>query len=322
MSVNPKEKAAFQEMWNQAAKSGGADIPDGTYQFTILSARFHMSDKGRPQFKSKVRVTGGAEDYVGKEFEINDNLETPENMGWFKRKLSRLNISLPEDFDEVTDGTLAEQMTGKVFEGQAKTKNDFLNVYVNRLIGEAPVSKHTDDEPVSEDTEAEESEEGEGFEEGQAVTWKGKRGEIVELTDDGKYRVKAEDGKVYRVDKAILQAVDVEDEAAEEQAAEEVDEINGDEGIALPTPEEAESLPAAEVKKVLKELGIEAGAVKNPRAVLHGVATLAADPKAKIELTEIAPLAAALNVTVKKGAPIKDVTKALSNAVQELVGSN
>lgn len=313
MSVNPKDKEALQEMWSKAQHASSSDIPDGTYQFVILAARFHMASTGRPQFKIKVRIKGGAEEYVGKEFEINDNLETPENMGWFKKKLSRLNLVCPEDFDEIVDGTLAEQMVGKVFEGQAKTKNDFLNVYVNRLLGEETASKDTEEEPVSEHTETD----ADAYEEGQAVAWNGKVGEIVELCDDGKYRVRAGDGKVYRVDKTLLKPVAGEESEAETETTEDTDT---DDGVTLPTAEEVEGMPAAEIKKTLGAVGIDASGVKNPRAVLHGIATLAEDPKGKIELTEIAPLAAALNVQIKKGTMPKEATKALSVAVQELIG--
>lgn len=313
MSVNPKEKAQLQSMWGEARQGGSADIPDGTYQFQVVAARFHMSDKGRPQFKTKLKIKGGAEEYVGKELEINDNLETPENMGWFKKKLSRLGIAIPDDFDDITDGTLAAQMEGKVFEGQAKTKNDFVNVYVNRLIGDSPVEKADAEEAEEKEAPAEEPE-SDGLEEGQAVTWNGRTGTVIELCDDGKYRVKAGDGKVYRVDKALLKAA--------EEEAEETDMAGSDEeedAISLPTPDEIEGLPATEVKKLLKDLGLDAAKVKTPRVVLHGIATLIDDPKAKIELTEVAPMADALNVQIKKGTPIKDAIKALSSAVQALV---
>lgn len=309
--INPKEKAALQEMWGHA-ETASTDIPDGTYQFVIVGARFHMSDKGRPQFKTKLKVKGGAEEYVGKEFEVNDNLETPENMGWFKKKLTRLNIVTPEDFDEITDGTLAEQMVGKVFEGQAKTKNDFLNVYVNRLIGETHVTKEPEAGRGEESEDA--PEDTAELEEGQAVTWNGKTGEILEITDDGKYRVKAEDGKVYRVAKELLKAVE---EQAEDSG--EADGEGEDGSLAIPSAEEVESIPAAEVKKLLKDLGLDAAKVKTPRAVLHGIVTLIEDPAAKIALTEIAPMADALRVTIKKGTPPKDAVKALSKAVQALV---
>lgn len=313
--INPKEKAALQEMWGKS-ETAGTDIPDGTYQFIILSARFHMSDKGKPQFKTKVRVKGGAEEYVGKELEINDNLETPENMGWFKKKLARLNISTPEDFDEIVDGTLAEQMVGKVFEGQAKTKNDFLNIYVNRLLGEARVEPEAEPEDDSEDSP--EAKQPGGFDVGDVVTWRGHTGTVIEQTDDGKYRVKAEDKKVYRVAGQDLSPADAEQSETEEQDHEDAE--GGDEdSVELPTPEDVESLPATEVKKLLKDLGLDAAKVKTPRAVLHGIATLAADPKAKIDLTEVKPLAEALDVSI--GKDLKANIKSISSAVQELIGA-
>lgn len=320
MGVNPKEKAALQGMWGSAKQASTTELPDGTYQFQITGARFHMSNAGKPQFKTKLKVTGGAEDYIGKELEVNDNLETPENMGWFKRKLTRLGIAVPEDIDDIIDGTLAEQMTGKVFEGQAKTKNDFLNVYVNRLLGEKPVDNEDEKEEERQTGRAHAAEEPEsesGFEEGQSVTWPGHSGEILEIQDDGKARVKDDDdGKTYRVDVSKLELKQEEEELeTEEEQPEEA------EGIALPSPEEAETLPATQVKKVLADLGIEAAKVKQPRAVLHGIVTLANDPGGKIELTQINPMAEALGVALKKGTPFKDAVKQLSKAVSELVGA-
>ena len=139
MAVDPKEKRKFSEMFDEA-EAAGSDIPDGTYQFKVIGAEFAWEtkkdgSKGRPQFHQELEVVAGDEEYVGKKLKTRDNLETAENIGWFKKKLQRLNLRA--DGDEVQVGTLAEQIVGKVFEGQAKTKNDFLNIYVNRLLSEA-----------------------------------------------------------------------------------------------------------------------------------------------------------------------------------------
>lgn len=340
MAVTPKEKKMLQEMWNKS-QSGGQGLPDGTYQFEITGARFHLSNKQRPQFKTKLKVVGGEEEFKGQELEINDNLETAENMGWFKKKLQRLNIAQTEDFDEVIDGTVADQMKGKVFEGQVKTKNDFLNVYVNRLIADsAGTASSKDEEEEVEDTKGEAASE---IEEGSEVKWgNGKTGTVVEvLADDNQARVKKEDGTVVRV---ALNLLSINDETEEEEVeeteeedkapakgkkakdvdedeeSEEEEESENEKEFEVPEPDAVEDMKAGQVKDALSELGFEASDIKNARAVLHAFCTLAHDPKAKIQLEEIAPLSAALEVVVKKGAQFKDTLKALSAAVQERLG--
>lgn len=330
MSVSAKDKKTLQEMWNKS-ETAGQDLPDGTYQFQVASARFHMTEKGKPTFKSKLKVVGGDEEFVGKELEINDNLETAENMGWFKKKLQRLNITITEDFEEVMDGTVADQLKGKIFEGQVKTKNDFMNVYVNRLVGESDVAESVSKES-DEVVEKEESES--SIEEGTTVTWNGKTGTVIEvLADDNQARVKKEDGSVVRVALNLLsvseeaeEVVEEEEEEAPKKGAkkkddEEAEEDSEEEGaFEVPDPDAVEEMKNSDMKKALSELGFEASAIKNPRAVLHAFCTLAHDPKAKIQLEEVSPLAAALEVTVKKGAQFKDTVKVLSEAVQERLG--
>ena len=323
MSVNPKEKKMLQEMWTGAESAAGTDIPDGTYQFEIVSARFHMTDKNKPTFKTKVKVTGGDEEYIGQSFETNDNLETKENMGWFKRKLRKLNITITDDFDDIIDGAVAEEMEGLVFEGQVKTKNDFMNLYVNRLIGEAGKVSDDDDgeeekpkaKKAAKEEEEEETEEAESSEltEGDQVTWgDGKEGEIVEiLEDDGKARVKLEDDSIVRVKLDLLSKAEKSEKGDKEEETK-----DDEESIELPDAEDVEDMKAPDVRKVLKSLGFDPGDIKDPRGVLHSFCALAGDEKAKLDLSEIKPLADALEVELKKNAPMKDQLKALAKAVE------
>lgn len=320
MSVNAKEKKMLQELWNKAETAGGIDIPDGTYQFEILSARFHMTEKGKPTFKTKLKVAGGDEDYIGKEFEINDNLETVINQGFFKRKLRKLNITVPEDFSEITDGDIADEMEGKVFEGQVATKNDFVNVYVNRLVsdhdGEDRPSKKEEKEIAEEQEEKEEVEASSNkIAEGDAVTWgDGKSGKVVEiLEDDGKARVELEDETIVRVKLDLLKKDEVKEDEAEEEEEE-------GETFELPSADDVEGMKAADVRKALESLDFEPSDLKDARGVLHAFCTLAEDEDAKIELSEVAPLAAALEVTFKKDAAMKDRLKALAKAVHSRLG--
>lgn len=337
MAINPKEKAELEAKWNSAEEAGGSGLPDGTYQFKILKGAFKTGSNKKHAFKTMLEVVAGADDVIGETFEINDNLDTGENMGWFKSKLARLNVSLGDlTFDDIENGTLGEQLKGKVFEGQAKTKGGFLNVYVNRLIGEgADVGEESQEEDeekevkgkakskADKDEESEETEETDdtqAFEEGEQVTWSGKNGEVVEVEGSagkGLVRVKKEDGTIVRVKIEALEKVEAEEK---EETEEEEKEEGEDDQFALPDVNEVAEMSAKDVKEALKKLEMDASAVKNPRAVLSSFCALANDPAAKIELSEVLPLATALEVKIVKGSSFKDQLKALSKAVQAKMG--
>jgi hypothetical protein len=357
MSVNAKDKAALQKNWDDAEAAKGSELPDGTYQFQVIKKTgkgdktgFALTGKDKPVFKTALKVVGGDEEYMGQELYINDNLETAENMGWFKRKLSRLNVPLPEDISELTDGEVADAMIGKKFEGQVKTKNDFMNVYVNRLLGEAEGDDEEDDSKGGESKE---------IEEGDRVKWKSHEGVVVRIKDDGTVVFKDDEGEKWKADKDDVKIVeadeddedededddedsddkedkkeedsedddedeDDEDEKKEEDEDEEdeddEDEDEDDEEFVVPEPDDVVDMPASKVKAALKTLGIKAEKVKNPRAVLKAFCTLAHDDKAKLDMSEISPLASALGVELEKGQPIKETLKQLAKAVQKKLG--
>jgi preprotein translocase subunit YajC len=325
MAVNPKDKKELQKNWEGAEESGGGDLPDGTYQFKIKGARFHMTEKGKPQFKTKIEVVGGDEEFQGKELEVNDNLETSENMGWFKRKLRRLNIEVPESVDEITDGDVADAMEGKVFEGQVKTKNDFMNVYVNRLIvdGEGKGS-HEEEEDDDDDKKGKnkKDESSNEIEEGSRVTWGGgKEGEVIEIDeDDEEARVRKDDDTVVRVALNKLELVEKEEEEKEEEEESDKKGKKNSEELELPSADEVEDMKMPAVKEALEELGFDVDEIENARGVLRGFCALAEDPKAKLNLDEVKPLASALEVKLTKGDSLKDQSKAIGKAVAERLG--
>ncbi len=342
MSVNGKQKRELESMWDQAEEAGGPAIPDGTYSFKIVKAAFAMKSGSKPCFKRTLEVVSGPDDKIGETLEVNDNLETKENMGWFKSTLARLNISVSEiTMDDITNGTLAEQMVGKVFEGQAKTKGGFLNVYVNRMIEEgsgggeeeaeeeetagkkgkkgkaAEAEAEEDEEAEEEKEEAEEPE----LEAGDTVSYKDMEAEVVQvLSDEGLVRVKKSDGSIVRWKLEAVTKVEAEAEEAEETEEKEESEETEETEFELPAADDVEGMSAKDVKGALKQLDIDAAEVKNPRAVLKSFCALAHDKSAKLELSEVSPLATALEVSLKKSTPFKDQLKALAKAVQEKLG--
>lgn len=334
MSVNPKLKAELSDMFESAKEQsgGGVNIPDGTYQFKITDGgRFESAPK--PHYIHKAEVVKGADDTVGETVEIRDNMETADNMGWFKSRMSRLNVS-GLTFDDIEDGTLAEQLMGKVFEGMVKSKGGFANIYVNRLISEgsaedkASGKKGGKAEKGEEEEEQKEEKSEAAFAEGDAVTWTSKdgekkSGEVVEvIEDEGLTRVKKADDSIVRVRTEILKKA-AGKKAAKEEEEEEEEEKGGkgeQAGFELPAPEAVDEMSMKEVKDALGELSFEAADVKQPRAVLKAFCTLGHDADAKLEVTEVSPLADALGVTLKKGSTFKEQVALLSKAVQKRIG--
>jgi hypothetical protein len=328
MSVNAKQKRELQEMWEKAEEAGGPAIPDGTYQFKIAKAAFAMTGSNKPCFKMTLEVVAGPDEQVGESLETNDNLETRENMGWFKSKLARMNIN-EVGFEDITEGTLAEQLVGRVFEGQAKTKGGFLNIYVNRLISDgdgegAAAEKEEETEEKGEEKAEEKSSE---FEEGDKVTWefKGEKreGEFLGVSedDDTLARVKKDDDTVARVPLAKLSKAEAAEEAEEaEEEEQEEEKEEEDKEFELPEADDVDGMSAKDVKEALKALDFDASEIKNPRGVLKSFCTLAHDKGAKIELAEVSPLAAALDVKLDKKASFKDQLKSLASAVHKKLG--
>lgn len=350
MAVNPKERKALEKMWDDAKPTGGADIPDGDYTFVIVKAKPNMSDKGRPSMQQMLKISEGPEAFVGQEIPVRDNLESADNMGWFKKKLGRLGVEIPnkEDFieqllnGETGEGSLAAAMVGKKFVGTVKTKNDFLNVYVNKLVGEESVS---DSSSEDESTEADSGEE--AVEVGDVVSFTSKndgaqQGEVLEIIGDAA-RVKTTTGekKTYKlpIDKLTIvyeeeseEEVEEEEEApkgkakkadADEESEEEEEEAPKAKGkpkkpAAFPSRSEIEEMRLPEIKEALAEHGFDADDVKSPRSFAAGVAGFVEDGKDYMpEITELAPLCAALGVKYKKGDAPKAAVKALLAAVEE-----
>lgn len=335
-------------MWDDAKPTGGTDIPDGDYTFVIVKAKPHMSDKGRPSMQQMLKISEGPEAFVGQEVPVRDNLESADNMGWFKKKLSRLGVEIPnkEDFieqllnGETGEGSLAAAMVGKKFLGTVKTKNDFLNVYVNKLVGEESVSGG-ESEAESED-ESTAADAGDTIEKGDIVKFSSKndgpqQGEVLEILEDGAVaRVKADTGdkKVYKLPIERLTVV-YEEESEEEEVEEspkgkakkddeeEEEEAPKGKGKAakkaeFPSRSDIEDMRMPDIKEALSEHGFDVDEIKSPRSFAEGVAGFIEDGKDYMpEITELAPLCAALGVKYKKGDAPKAAVKALLNAVEE-----
>lgn len=332
MAVSPKEKAALQEMWGNAKapeRVAQVEIPDGKYQFAIVGWKSNI-DKHR--IEVVYRVIGGNDELIGLEVPQYENLGTEQNIGFFKDKLLRLKVQEekdPEDMDiDYVYGTGADSlkalMVGTTFEGQAKTKDGFVNVYANKLIERgvdvAGLPGGKGGEEGGEATETEQA--ATDLAEGDEVTFTSTKDGDLEgkitavLADEGKVKVAAND-KIYvlpidRVTKKEAAAEETE-EATETTETEETEETepaakangngkatNGN-GHGFPKPIKVKALNASDLKKLLAANGVKAEAVRQPREFATAIAGFIHDPKYMPELSALAPLAAGLGVKYAKG---------------------
>lgn len=134
--VNVEEE--LQELegaWDEAEDKGDSfgDIPDDRYQAKVTGARIGKSkSSNRIQIAWEFTIISG--EYKNRKKWAYDGLETKENLDYVKTRLARLKVKIPK---KISDGGLAEALEaciGLTCEIQVKTRGDFQNVYVNKLI--------------------------------------------------------------------------------------------------------------------------------------------------------------------------------------------
>ena len=319
MAVNPKEKKALQSMWEKASAPASADIPDGEYEFVILTAKPHVTNGGKPQIKMRMRIVGGNESFVGTEIDQVQNLETQENMGYFKKMLARLRVDLPESIEDVlSEDGVAASLVGKKFAGTAKTKGEFVNVYVNRLLGEMTADElEQGGESAAEETPAEETAEEPasegGIAVGSAVTFTSKvdgdlEGEVRELLEEEgveKARVYVEStNKVYKigVEKLTPKEADTEETPAEEETEETTEEAEGETSNGFPSVKQLTGMKLPDLKQALADAEFDIKKIAQPREFAVGLSGLLHDKKFLPQVTQLATLCAQLGLKYNKGA--------------------
>ena len=249
-------KAALQTAWKDAPDNG-VNIIEGVFQFKVDSAKYHETEK-TVGMKLQYKVIGGNEEYVGETINHFDNLTTQQNMSFFKQKLQKLGIPIPEDFNDIEDGTVASQMEGLCFEGQVKIKDGFVNIYVNKLVDseEEPAEEEVEVETEEASEESAEEEETEEVEEEETEEEETEEVEEEE-TEEGKDETEEEESE--------------EEESEEEEETEEEEKEEAEEEGGFPEPEEVASLKMSEVKKHFKDLGVDVNNVVYTKKALETV---------------------------------------------------
>ena len=142
----------LDKVWKDGLTSGAseADIPEGKYQAKVKEVELGKSSGGRPQCKWVWKIIGGAvEEVIGKEHTTYDGLESAMNMGFFFKKLRRFQIKPPESFEDMDEAV--QKCLGAVVDIQVKVKDDFTNVYVNKLVKAGAASAEKDEEEEEDD---------------------------------------------------------------------------------------------------------------------------------------------------------------------------
>lgn len=314
--VSAKELAALQGMWKGAKAQTDCNIPDGKYEFCIVEAGFRVTKNGVPQIVCKYKLVGGNEEFLNETVTINDNLQTEVNMGWFKKKLAKLGIAIPEDVTDL-DSRIPGELKGKKFAGELKSKDEFYNIYVNRFIEDMDLSAGTEAAPATEAEEEQPTTE-EPAEEttdalvvGDRVTFTSVKGgeiegELIEIIEaEGKSRVKTDEGKLFKtatekLSKVVVEAAAEETATEEEEAPAEEEESEGaaEEGSTFPTPEEVKALKLPELKQVCADNGVDAAKLKNPRMFVAGLSGFLYDPKYMPDLATLVALREGMGMKV------------------------
>ena len=221
--------------------TGFTEVPDGRYLAHLTGAQIGESkSSGRLQIQWTWTIADG--EFEGDTKLDFDGLETEDNLVFLGRKLARFSYELPEDITAISD--ILDELIEKrpLARIRLKTRGEFQNVYVDKLMRSVDGDEDTDDsndvgsdddvedadggvveEPEEEsddesDNESDdESDDDESDDEEQEVevgmrviasTKKGDApGEIVEIIEDeGKVRVHLDEGRTVKISVDKLEA--------------------------------------------------------------------------------------------------------------------
>lgn len=310
MAVNKAEKKTLSSMWSKASASASS-VAAGKYMFKIESAKYQEGDKG-PAIKEMLKIIGGNEEFVGETISQYNNLATEQNMSFFKQKLQRLGIDIPEDFTEIEDGTVCEEMEGLTFEGEVKIKNGFVNVYINRLVD----SDEEDDEPSALDDDDDEDSEGA---EGTSSDDDEDESEEEEEESDDEDEEEPEDKEADEDDSDDDSEEDEEEEDDSEDDEESEEEDESEEGEEFPTPDEVAGMKAKQVNEILSAIDLDPKDIASPKKVLEGISNYLYTKKYTPEIDVFNMVVKALNVKGLKGKSPAEKNKAVKQAVENLL---
>ncbi len=131
-AYNKKELENLAKDWDGASVEGETDLPDGKYHMGITDCKLILEPGKRRCAVSKLKVVGGDDGYVGETLTLFDGLETSDNIGYFKKKLSKAGIKIGKGVEGIEEAV--EDFVGRCVEVQVRNKDGFTNWYVNKLV--------------------------------------------------------------------------------------------------------------------------------------------------------------------------------------------
>jgi len=206
MAVDFRKKlAAANKAWKGAKKkateSKETEFEDGKYLAKLMSGTI-----GQAESSGRLQITWEwafqEEPYEGKKIRNYQGLENEDNLVFLARDLERLGYEAPDDLSGIEEVLADITKTKPLARIRVKTKGDFQNVYIDKVIGD-------DDE---EDDEAEEEAEAETEESDEEE-------ESEEEADDAEESDDEEES-----DDAEEESDDAEEEEAEEESDDDADD--------------------------------------------------------------------------------------------------
>ena len=118
----------FDEDYDQAEAPDFEEVPDGKYQVRVMKAQLGKSTKGDPMLKWDMVVLSGPQ--AGRHV-FKNSVITRDSIPYVKGDLKTLGLVLPR-FSDLGDHL--EKLLDKTAEVTKRTRGEFANVYINKLI--------------------------------------------------------------------------------------------------------------------------------------------------------------------------------------------
>lgn len=142
--------AKLKENWEAAAAEGEKmdvfnDVPDGDYFARLVGQEFGDSNSGNFQLTTTWVIIKGEQ--AGSQVRRRDGLDREEGLPYVYRFLKSIGVENAEDPETLVN---LEEVMAAIVEGKPaarirlKTKNDFQNVYINKLVDMDPSEDATE----------------------------------------------------------------------------------------------------------------------------------------------------------------------------------
>ena len=204
-------KKLFKKAKKSASEGYENNVEDGRYKARLAGAEGPVEAKtsGRLQAIMKYQILDG--EFKGETILSFPNLENEIGLAILIKQIGILGYEV-EDFDDIEGALEAIDKDNSTVKIKVFTKNNFQNISILDILDGDDVPSEEDPEPEEDPEEDPEPEEDIELEEGSSVMFmaKGKKltGEILEVVDAQTVRVKASNGKKYKLNVSKLEVAE------------------------------------------------------------------------------------------------------------------